>query len=328
MSAPDFWNNREKAQETVAELKSLKAAIDPLEAMGAALEDLGVLLEIAEEDPSGEEEFARELPAIEASIDRFEFQQMLNGPDDGRNAYMSIHAGAGGTESCDWAEMILRMYLRWAEAGKLKAELIEATAGEEAGLRSVSVHVVGPWAYGYLKAEIGVHRLVRISPFDANKRRHMSFASVDVTPELDDSQDIDILDSDLRIDTYRASGAGGQHVNKTDSAVRITHLPTGVAVQCQNDRSQHKNRRTAMKMLLAKLHALREAEQQKELAAAYDAKGEIAFGYQIRSYVMQPYQLVKDLRTGRETGNVEAVLDGDIQPFIEAYLRKGLEEKK
>jgi peptide chain release factor 2 len=224
--------------------------------------------------------------------------------------------------------MILRMYLRWAEGAKFKAGLIEATAGEEAGLRSASVHVVGPWAYGYLKAEIGVHRLVRISPFDANKRRHTSFASVDVTPELDDTQDIDILDSDLRIDTYRASGAGGQHVNKTDSAVRITHLPTGVAVQCQNDRSQHKNRRTAMKMLLAKLHALREAEQEKELAAAYDAKGAIAFGYQIRSYVMQPYQLVKDLRTAKETGNVEAVLDGDIQPFIEAYLRKGLEEQK
>jgi len=237
---------------------------------------------------------------------------------------MTIHAGAGGTESCDWTEMLLRMYLRWADRGGFKADIVEATAGEEAGLRRTTAHVIGPWAFGYLKAEIGVHRLVRISPFDANKRRHTSFASVDVTPEIEDAPEIEIGESDLRIDTYRAGGAGGQHVNKTDSAVRVTHLPTGIVVQCQNDRSQLKNRKMAMKMLLAKLHAMREAEKEAELAAAYDAKGEIAFGHQIRSYVLQPYQMVKDLRTDHETGNVDAVLDGDIQPFIEAYLRESV----
>ena len=327
MSAPDFWSDKEKAQTSVAELKSLKAATEPLEKMASELEDLEVLAELAEEDPAAETELAAQMAELERSIGRFEFRQMLNGPDDGRNAYLSIHAGAGGTESCDWAEMLLRMYLRWADGGKFKAEIVEATAGDEAGLRRVAVHVVGPWAYGHLKAEIGVHRLVRISPFDANKRRHTSFASVDVTPELDEDAEIDIKDGDVRVDTYRASGAGGQHINKTDSAVRITHLPTGIVVQCQKDRSQHKNRRTAMKMLVAKLHVLRKAQKQAEIAAAYDAKGEIAFGYQIRSYVLQPYQLVKDLRTHHETGNVQAVLDGEIDPFIEAYLRKGVKDR-
>ena len=322
MVAPDFWDDREKAQRIVNELKSLKAIIEPLEVLASDVEDLHVLAELAHEDPAAEAELAGELDKAEKAVAQSEFQQMLNGPDDRRNAYLSIHAGAGGTESCDWVEMLLRMYLRWADRKNFKVDIIEATAGEEAGLRRTTVHVAGPWAYGYLKAEIGVHRLVRISPFDANKRRHTSFASVDVTPELGEAPDIEIKDSELRIDTYRASGAGGQHVNKTDSAVRVTHLPTGIVVQCQNDRSQHRNRHTAMKMLMAKLHALRDAEQRAEMAAAYDAKGEIAFGYQIRSYVLQPYQLVKDLRTGAETGNVEAVLDGDIQPFIEAYLRK------
>ena len=283
-----------------------------------------MLVELAEEDPEAEKDLAAAVAGLERAVGRFEFQQMLNGPDDARNAYVTIHAGAGGTESCDWTEMLLRMYLRWAERNKFATDLIEAVPGEEAGLRRVALHVSGPRAFGYLKAEIGVHRLVRISPFDAAKRRHTSFASVDVTPELDAEGEIEINENDLRIDTYRAAGAGGQHVNKTDSAVRITHLPTGLVVQCQNDRSQHKNRRTAMKMLIAKLHALREAKKQAEIAAAYDAKGEIAFGYQIRSYVLQPYQMVKDLRTEVETGNVEAVLDGDIQQFIEAYLRKML----
>ncbi len=327
MASPDFWGNKDKAQETVVELKSLKAAIEPLRVMASALDDLGVLAEIAEEDPAGAQEFEREFVALEKQTDRFEFQQMLNGPDDRRNAYLTIHAGAGGTESCDWTEMLLRMYLRWVDRNHFKAQLVEATAGEEAGLRSVTAHIAGPWAYGFLKAEIGVHRLVRISPFDANRRRHTSFASVDVTPELDEDPEIEIKDSDLRVDTYRASGAGGQHVNKTDSAVRIVHIPTGIVVQCQSERSQLKNRKTAVKMLIAKLHALREAEKRAEIAAAYDAKGEIAFGYQIRSYVLQPYQLVKDLRTDMQTGNVEAVLDGDIQGFIEGYLRKSMAEQ-
>jgi len=322
MAAPDFWNDRERALKVVAELKDLKATLEPMDALARGIEDAGVLAELAEEDPAAERELRNELSDIEKQIERFEFRRMLNGPDDRRNAYLTIHAGAGGTESCDWTEMLLRMYLRWADRNDFKAEIVEASAGEEAGLRRVTAHVVGPWAFGYLKAEIGVHRLVRISPFDANKRRHTSFASADVTPEIEDAPEIEVKEADLKIDTYRASGAGGQHVNKTDSAVRITHLPTGIVVQCQNDRSQHKNRKVAMSMLIAKLHALREARKEAELAAAYDAKGAIAFGYQIRSYVLQPYQMVKDLRTNHETGNVEAVLDGDIQPFIEAYLRK------
>ena len=324
MAAPDFWNDRERAQKTVADLKSLKATTEPLEEICSALEDLGVLAEIAEEDEAAAAEFSGECAALEQRVEKFKFQQTLSGADDHNNAYLTIHAGAGGTESCDWAEMLLRMYLRWADRNHFKSELIEATPGEEAGLRRVTAHLTGPWAYGHLKAEIGVHRLVRISPFDANKRRHTSFASVDVTPEVEEDPKIKITDSDIRIDTYRASGAGGQHINKTDSAVRITHLPTGVTVQCQSGRSQLKNRKTAMKMLIAKLYTLREAEKQAALAAAYDAKGEIAFGYQIRSYVLQPYQLVKDLRTNVETGNVQAVLDGQIEPFIQAYLRKTL----
>ena len=327
MAEPDFWNDRERAQRTVSELKALKVTTEPFEEILSGLEELQVLAELSDEDPSAVGEFAKDSAAFERRLAQFEFQQMLNGPDDRRNAYLAIHAGAGGTESCDWTEMLLRMYLRWADRNHFKADIVEAAPGEEAGLRRVTAHIIGPWAYGYLKAETGVHRLVRISPFDANKRRHTSFASADVTPEIEDAPEIEINDSDLRIDTYRAGGAGGQHVNKTDSAVRITHLPTGIVVQCQKDRSQLKNRKTAMKMLLAKLHAVREAEKQAELAAAYDAKGQIAFGYQIRSYVLQPYQLVKDLRTGHETGNVAAVLDGDIQPFIEAYLRKGVAER-
>ena len=326
MAAPDFWNDREQAQTTVAELKSLKALVEPLQKMAVAAEELEVFVELVEEDPEAESELTHQLATFEKKVRQFEFQQMLSGPDDRNNAYLTIHAGAGGTESCDWTEMLLRMYLRWADQNRFKGEIIEALAGEEAGLRRVTAHVVGPWAYGHLKAEIGVHRLVRISPFDANKRRHTSFASVDVTPELEKAPEVEIKDSELRVDTYRASGAGGQHVNKTDSAVRITHLPTGIVVQCQNDRSQHKNRKTAMKLLIAKLHVLRAAEKQAELAAAYDAKGEIAFGYQIRSYVLQPYQLVKDLRTNVETGNVQAVLDGEINQFIEAYLHKSLGE--
>ena len=247
---------------------------------------------------------------------------MLSGPDDPCNAYLDVHAGAGGTESCDWTEMLLRMYLRWADRHGFKTETIDVIAGEEAGLRRATLHVIGRWAYGYLKAEIGVHRLVRISPFDANKRRHTSFAAVDVTPELPDEAEIEIKEDDLKVDTFRSGGAGGQHVNKTESAIRITHLPSGIIVQCQNDRSQHKNRRTAMKMLMAKLHAMQESKRQADISAAYDAKGEVSFGYQIRSYVLQPYQIVKDLRTEVETGNVEAVLDGDIDQFIEPYLKQ------
>ena len=322
MAEPDFWNNKDGAQQTVTELKALKAVLEPVEALVSGIEDLSVMVELAEEDPSAREEFAATLTRLEAEADRLEFQLMLSGPDDRCNAYLNIHAGAGGTESCDWAEMLLRMYTHWAERHGCTADILDMASGEDAGIRSATLHVVGPWAYGHLKAEIGVHRLVRISPFDANKRRHTSFASVDVTPELEDEGEIEIKESDLKVEYCRAGGAGGQHVNKTESVVRIIHIPSGIIVRCQNDRSQHKNRRTAMNMLAAKLHALRESERNASANAAYDAKGEIAFGYQIRSYVLQPYQMVKDLRTEVETGNVDAVLDGQIDLFIEAYLRQ------
>jgi len=321
MAAADFWTNRESARTTVSELKALKAVTDPHDEIASKLQDLAVLAEIAEEDKSAEQELATRLAEAAQLVAAFEFQQMLSGPDDSCNAFLDVHAGAGGTESCDWTQMLLRMYLRWADRRGFKTETIDVIAGEEAGLRRATLHVVGRWAYGYLKAEIGVHRLVRISPFDANKRRHTSFAAVDVTPELPDEAEIEIKETDLKVDTFRSGGAGGQHVNKTESAIRITHIPSGIIVQCQNDRSQHKNRRTAMKMLMAKLHAAQESKRQADISAAYDAKGEVSFGYQIRSYVLQPYQIVKDLRTEVESGNVEAVLDGDIDQFIEPYLK-------
>ena len=323
MAEPGFWNDKGRAQEIVAKLKSLKQAIDPCQGILAAAEDLSVLLEIGEEenDADGLAEFDRDCKKAEKALDQFEFRRMLDGPHDASNAYLSIHAGAGGTESCDWAEMLLRMYSHWCEQSGYDQEIVEIQPGEEAGLRRVTVLVKGQWAFGYLKAEIGVHRLVRISPFDSAKRRHTSFAAVDVVPEISDDVEIEVHDKDVKMDTYRASGAGGQHVNKTSSAVRLTHLPTGVVVQCQNERSQFKNRATAMKLLKAKLYQLEEAKKRAELAAAYNEKGEIAWGNQIRSYVLQPYTMVKDLRTSHETSNVEAVLNGDIDAFLEAYLK-------
>ena len=246
---------------------------------------------------------------------------MLSGKNDGRNAYLNIHAGAGGTESCDWTSMLLRMYSRWAERNKYSIEQIDLLPGEEAGIKSVTIFVKGSFAYGYLKSEVGVHRLVRISPFDSNSRRHTSFAAVDVIPELDTDIEIEVNEKDLKLDTYRSSGAGGQHVNKTSSAVRITHKPTGIIVQCQNDRSQHKNKAMALKMLKSKLYQLKEKEREKELANAYDEKGAIAWGHQIRSYVLQPYTMIKDLRTGEETPKTQSFLDGEIDDFITAYLK-------
>lgn len=246
---------------------------------------------------------------------------MLSGKNDCKNAYLNIHAGAGGTESCDWTSMLLRMYSRWAERNKYSIGQIDLLPGEEAGIKSVTILVKGSFAYGYLKSEVGVHRLVRISPFDSNSRRHTSFAAVDVIPELDTDIEIEVNEKDLKLDTYRASGAGGQHVNKTSSAVRITHIPTGIIVQCQNDRSQHKNKAMALKMLKSKLYQLKEKEREKELANAYDEKGEIAWGHQIRSYVLQPYTMIKDLRTGKETPKTQSFLDGEIDDFITAYLK-------
>ncbi len=276
-----------------------------------------------EEDSGMLSDVQSELNGIEKELSAFELQAMLSGEHDKANAILSIHPGAGGTESQDWAEILLRMYLRWAERRGYKAEITDYQAGEGAGVKGVTVTVSGEYAYGYLRAENGVHRLVRISPFDANKRRHTSFASVFVFPELEDDVKIDIRDDDLRIDTYRSSGAGGQHVNKTDSAVRITHIPTNIVVQCQNDRSQHKNKSTAMKILRSRLYELEQVKQKEKMEGIQGEKKEIGWGNQIRSYVLHPYRLVKDLRTKVEMGNADAVLDGEIDSFIEAFLLKG-----
>jgi peptide chain release factor 2 len=329
MSSPDFWARGERAQETVAELKAVKAVVQPIREIQREVDDLLVLhqLAIEEESASTLEEVRRSIAAVTARLEKVELASLFTDEKDRADCYFSIHAGAGGTESCDWAQMLLRLYTRWLERSGFSFETISILADEEAGIKNATLHVKGPYAFGYLKAEMGVHRLVRISPFDAAKRRHTSFASVDVVPELEE-EEIDINENDLRIDTYRSSGAGGQHVNVTDSAVRITHLPTGLVVACQNERSQHKNRAVAMKILKSRLYQMREEERQKQLKQQYGEKGDIAFGSQIRSYVLQPYRLVKDHRTGVETGNVDAVLDGDIDAFIEAYLRQEQKAQK
>jgi len=324
MASPSFWDDQERARRTVRELKGLKATVEPVEAIGAHLEDARLMLALAaeEDDDSGLPSAADDLADAEKRLERLEFLALLSRPDDAKNCYLSIHAGAGGTESCDWAAMLLRMYTRYVERAGWEAAVVDATEGEEAGYRSVTLRVVGPYAYGYLSAEVGVHRLVRISPFDGQGRRHTSFASVDCLPELEDAGEVEIDEDDLRIDFFRATGAGGQHVNKTDSAVRITHEPTGIVVQCQNERSQHRNRHTAMEMLRARLKRLEEQRRDEELAKLYGQKGEIAWGNQIRSYVLQPYTMVKDHRTDTETGKVQDVLDGDLEAFIEAELHR------
>ena len=303
---------------------SLKGGIDRVTLVDEGLEEAELLLDLAEEESSVET--AREAEAkigeVEEALRSLEVERMLSGENDGHNAIVSIHPGAGGTEAQDWAEMLLRMYLRWSEQRGYKTEIVDYQPGEEAGVKSVTFTVSGENAYGYMKAEAGVHRLVRISPYDANKRRHTSFSSVLVTPEIEEDIDVEIDEADLRIDTYRSGGAGGQHVNKTDSAVRITHMPTKIVVQCQNERSQHKNKNTAMKILRSKLYELKMKEQQEKLQEFSKDKKEIAWGSQIRSYVLQPYRMVKDHRTAIEMGNVDAVLDGSIDAFIEAYLMK------
>jgi peptide chain release factor 2 len=286
------------------------------------LEDLEVLLDLAQEesDEAALAEVADELKAQEKDLRRLELEMFLGGEDDDKNAFITIHAGAGGTEAQDWTEMLLRMYLRFAERRGFKTEMYDLLPGDEAGVKSATFAANGPHAYGYLKAESGIHRLVRISPFDASGRRHTSFAAVFVYPEADDNIQIDIQEKDLRIDTFRASGAGGQHVNKTSSAVRITHIPTGIAVSMQNERSQHRNRDLAMKVLKARLYELEKNKRQEKTQEVLDTQKDIAWGSQIRSYILQPYRLIKDHRTKHEEGNVEAVLDGDLDPFIEAYL--------
>jgi len=330
MSAPDFWDNQESAQATVARLKDLGAIVNPLEKLSSQLDDAGTMFGLAceEGDESVLADLGGELAGIRKELGRFELLTLLGGKFDAGNCYLAIHAGSGGTESRDWAAMLSRMYTRYAERQRWSVEVVDSVEGEEAGFSSITLRVKGPYACGYLSAEVGVHRLVRISPFDSAARRHTSFASVDCIPELTDDVHVEIDEDDLRVDTYRASGAGGQHVNKTDSAVRITHLPSGIVVQCQNERSQHQNRRVAMNMLRAKLLRLEEEKRDKELQGLYGPKGEIAWGNQIRSYVLQPYTMVKDHRTEHQTGKAGDVLDGDLQDFIEAYLRKRAADRR
>ena len=304
------------------ERNRLESAITGIEEIAQELTDQVDMIALAEAEGDGDvlAEAETALMALHKIAGKKELESLLSGEADPNDSYLEVHAGAGGTESQDWAEMLLRMYTRWAEQHGCKVELMEESQGEEAGLKSATVRILGDNAYGWLKTEAGVHRLVRISPFDAASRRHTSFASIDVYPVVDDAIDIDIQDKDIRIDTYRASGAGGQHVNRTDSAVRITHEPTGIVVQCQNDRSQHKNRASAMKMLKARLYERELKRREDETRAEHEAKSDIGFGHQIRSYVLHPYQMVKDLRTSVEKSNAQGVLDGDLDPFLEAAL--------
>lgn len=326
-SSPDFWNDPANARKVIAETNLHRAVLNPYQRIVTLLEEAELLQELAadEEDQAQRNKALQEASAgldeAEKQFDRLEMQSLLSERFDSSNAYLTVHAGAGGTESCDWADMLMRMYSRYAESQGWASAILEFQAGDEAGVKRATIQVSGGFAFGNLKAERGVHRLVRISPFDSNKRRHTSFAAVDVVPELDDDVEVEINEGDLRIDTYRASGAGGQHVNTTDSAVRITHLPTGVVVACQAERSQHMNKDKAMNMLRAKLYEIQEDEKRKDLERFYSAKGEIAWGSQIRSYVMQPYTMVKDHRCNVETSSVQKVMDGDIQMFIDAWLK-------
>ncbi|HHT9139255.1 MAG TPA: peptide chain release factor 2 [Candidatus Tripitaka californicus] len=328
LASGNLWKDKDKSQETLKRLKALKEITIPFKELEKSWEEVVLLDQLAEEDSSFTEELEQNLRTFQGKLDKFELKTLLNQPHDHCNAYLSIHAGAGGTESCDWVAMLLRMYLRWMEKNGYTQDTVDLQPGEEAGIKRVVLHVKGERAYGYLCGEAGVHRLVRISPFDANQRRHTSFAAVDVLPEIEEEGEVEIREEDLKTETFRAGGAGGQHVNKTSSAVRIIHIPTGIIIQCQNERSQHQNRRTAMNMLKARLYQIKEAERMKQLSQLYDEKGEIAWGYQIRSYVLHPYNLVKDLRTGRETSNARAVLDGDIDAFLDAYLRYRLANRE
>lgn len=320
MARPDFWDVPQESADLLRKRRSLERQLDVLKRLRTDQQDLEAwqeLLDEGETDP----ELLRFLERLDRDLSKLELQLKLSGEHDDKDAIVTINSGAGGTESQDWADMLLRMYLRWGEQSGFTVEMIDRMEGEEAGIKNATFAVRGEYAYGYLQAEIGVHRLVRISPYDQAKRRHTSFASVYVYPEIDDDVEVDIRDEDLRIDTYRASGAGGQHVNKTESAVRITHLPTNIVVTCQNERSQIKNRSTAMKLLKARLYDLEMQKREEELAEAEDAKQDIAWGSQIRSYVLHPYRMVKDHRTDTEVGDADGVLDGDIDPFIEAWLK-------
>jgi peptide chain release factor 2 len=322
MEAPTFWNDQEKAQKTIDACNREKRWVDGWGDLDRQVSDLDVLFELAQEEKDAESlsEVAAELPLVGRALDTLELQHMLGGKEDQHDAIMTIHPGAGGTEAADWAQMLMRMYMRWAERRGFQTTVLDTLPGETAGIKSATIEVKGDYAFGYLKSESGVHRLVRISPFDSNNRRHTSFASVFVYPDAEGDIEVEIDPNDLKVDTYRAGGAGGQHVNKTDSAVRITHEPTGIVAQCQNERSQYKNRNTAMKILKARLYQhLRELEDEKK-AERESKKKSIEWGSQIRNYVFQPYQMVKDARTGLETSDVSGVMDGDLDPFIQAFL--------
>lgn len=320
---PEFWTDADAARKVQRRLSVLRASIQGWTDLNDAVEDATVLVEMAEEEGDTDtlSELAASLDSLRGRVQKQELSMMLSGEHDARDALVTIHPGAGGTESQDWALMLLRMYLRYCETNDYKAELLDQQDGDQAGIKSATFAVEGPFAFGYLRSEAGIHRLVRISPFDANKRRHTSFAAVTVTPDLDDDLEVELADEDIRVDTFRAGGPGGQHVNMTDSAVRMTHLPTGIIVVSRNDRSQHKNRATALRVLRSRVYAHFEELQAAEVAKMHGEKSDIAFGHQIRSYVFQPYQMVKDHRTDIEVGNVSAVMDGAIQEFIDGYLK-------
>lgn len=320
MSASDFWNSQEKAQETVAELKTVKAVVTPMAELIESGDDLQALIEMAEEDDSIESDVRQEIESLENRLDELELKALLNGPHDANGAILTIHARDGGTDANDWAEMLLRMYMAWAEKNDFEVVLFDRSDNDEAGINSASIAIRGPMAYGYLKSESGLHRLVRISPFNSEGKRQTSFAAIDVSPEISDNVELDIEEKDVRVDTYRASGAGGQHVNKTDSAIRLTHLPTGIVVQCQSQRSQHKNRAQAWKMLRAQLARAEDEKREAEDAENYQNKARVGFGSQIRNYFLHPDQRVKDTRTGYSMGDFHKVLDGEIQGFLDSLL--------
>ena len=321
---PGFWTDQEKAREVVQELKLLRARVNPADAFDKRLADAGAMQELIQEspDPDLEAELSQELEQMVSALGTLELQTMLQGPDDARDAILTVHPGAGGTESQDWAQMLMRMYVRWAERKDFEVTILDMVPAEEAGIKSATIEIKGQYAYGFLKAEKGVHRLVRISPFDAQARRHTSFASVFVYPDIDDTIEVDLRDEDIKMDVYRASGAGGQHVNKTSSAVRLTHLPTGIVVACQQERSQHKNKETAYKMLRAAIYQRRLEEQEAERAKLEATKTDISWGNQIRSYVFQPYTMVNDHRSELKVGDVHRVMDGDLDEFIQTYLKR------